>query len=242
MMGVNHAATGGAAWFALTATAPATLGWAPVDESLVLLGIFTTAGAAMLPDWDHRQATISWSLPPLSNAIAIGLERLFGGHRAGTHSMLGIAFFVSLAWIACLGTYTTDAGRTLHIGAGVVGVFLGSLALGAMKIIRTGGFLAMWAVALGFGVATAWLAPSNLWWLPASVGIGVLVHIIGDVLTVGGVKIFWPLARVNVAVPVLGRTGSAREWALGLSVALYVGYGLVWSCFGSSHALLVRLV
>ncbi|MGP5220676.1 metal-dependent hydrolase [Arthrobacter rhombi] len=238
MMGASHAATGAAAWFALTATAPAALGWTPVDERLVLLGMVTTAGAALLPDWDHRQATISWSLPPVSNLICRGLEKLFGGHRAGTHSILGIAFFTVLAWAAGFATYTTDSGRVLQLGAGILGVFLGSLALGALKILRKGGYLGMWAVAIGFGAVVASFAPGNLWWLPASVGTGVAVHILGDMLTVGGVKLLWPVNSTNMAVPLLGRTGSAREWGLGVAVGLYVAYGFIWAGYSSSHTLL----
>lgn len=229
MMGANHAAMGACSWFALTAAAPFATGVLTTDPHLVLIGMLTTAGAALLPDWDHRSATISWSLPPISNLISAGFEKLGGGHRAGTHSLLGILFFTVLAWAAGLITYTTDGGHTLHVGAGIICLFLGSLALGALKIIRPGSYLTTWGIAAGFGCIVAWFAPANLWWLPFSIALGVAIHIIGDLLTVGGVKILWPFTTTNIAFPVLGKTGSGREWFLGTVFIAYSLYGLGWA-------------
>ena len=59
-----------------------------------------TAGTALVCDWDHRASTVAHALPPLSNLVARGIENASGGHRQGTHSVLGAAFFVLLATIA----------------------------------------------------------------------------------------------------------------------------------------------
>ena len=59
-----------------------------------------STGAALVPDADHHNATIAHSLPPLSNAVCAGVGALAGGHRRGTHSLIGLAAFVAVAWIA----------------------------------------------------------------------------------------------------------------------------------------------
>lgn len=242
MMGANHAAMGAGSWFALTSAGPWALGWAPAEPRLVLIGMLTTGGAALLPDWDHQQATVTRSLPPLSNLICVGVEKLAGGHRAGTHSLIGIAAFTALAFAAGLVTHTTEGGHTLQMGAGVLCLFLASLALGALKILPRGSYLAAWGISIALASAVAWYAPGNAWWLPTSVGMGVAVHIIGDVLTVGGVKVLWPFTTTNFSVPVLGKTGSWKEWIVGIAFSLYAVYGLGSSALGIvPNNLLVRL-
>ncbi|MGP5073694.1 MULTISPECIES: metal-dependent hydrolase [Micrococcaceae] len=237
MMGANHAAMGAGSWFAVTATAPGALGIITTDPKLVLIGMFTTAGAALLPDWDHRKATITWSLPPLSNIIARVLEKVAGGHRAGTHSLLGIMFFTAIAWAAGLLTHTTSQGHTVNTGAGIVGLFLVSLAVGALKAIPSSSYFTVWGIALACAGFIAWFSPTNPWWVPMSVGVGVAVHILGDFLTVGGVKIFWPIRHDSVAVPILGKTGEDKlgEILAGTIFGLYFAYALIWTI----HALIV---
>ena len=75
--------------------------------------------------------------------------------------------------------------------------------------------------------------------------IGVIVHLIGDMLTVGGVPLLWPwipkpskalqatpvlnrmwMRNGYMAVPVLGRTGSIREWFLFVILSGYTLYVL----------------
>ena len=89
MMGGHHAASGAAAWVAIASTGPYTLGWYPLDATGIVIGGMATAGTALVCDWDHRSSTVAHSLPPLSNVIAVGIENASGGHRQGTHSLLG---------------------------------------------------------------------------------------------------------------------------------------------------------
>lgn len=75
--------------------------------------------------------------------------------------------------------------------------------------------------------------------------VGVVVHLLGDMLTVGGVPLLWPwipkppksvqatpvLSRIwlrngYVALPVLGKTGSVAEWVLCAALTAYTVYGL----------------
>jgi len=38
-----------------------------------------------------------------------------------------------------------------------------------------------------------WIAPDQWTWLPVSMLIGVVVHIVWDLVTTGGVPLLWPL-------------------------------------------------
>lgn len=183
MMGPSHAATGAAAWLALT-------GWhSPVEAlhlpaELQLLGALTTAGAALISDWDHPRASVAHALPPVTEWMSRGITRAAGGHRRGTHSLLGIAAFTALAVVAVLGTVLGD----------------------------------------------------GLWWIPASVAIGVSAHILGDALTAVGVPLLWPLRPAppvrtplwsssgRFSLPLLGATGSWREW---LFVSVFTAFTVV---------------
>ena len=74
------------------------------------------------------------------------------------------------------------------------------------------GGAAAWAISRYVGVG---------WWVPAALGLGWLVHLIGDMLTTGGVPLLWPYRR-RVAWPVLARTGSAREALFGAALLVAV--------------------
>ncbi|MBD7981807.1 MULTISPECIES: metal-dependent hydrolase [Oerskovia] len=247
MMGGHHAACGAAAWVAVTSTAPYTLGIYPVSDVGVITGAIVCAGAALLPDADHHSGTIAHSLPPVSEGVANVVETISGGHRRGTHSILGIAVFTGLAWLAGLVTIESDTFGTVAIGAGFVAILLVAFALKALKLTR-GGRLGPWIGSVTIAVLIALLAPEEWNWLPVAVGLGVTVHIVGDIMTTGGCPLLWPITfkaprwvrRTNVlndiwrpggnfALPVLGNAGSVREWLLLIPVSAYAVVGVVWS-------------
>ena len=102
MMGPSHAATGAAAWLALTHwQSPIAVLHLPAE--LQLLGAVTTAGAAMISDWDHPRATVVHALPPLTEWMSRGIRHVAGGHRRGTHSLVGVAAFTAIATAAATG-------------------------------------------------------------------------------------------------------------------------------------------
>ena len=221
MMGPSHAATGAAAWLALTSPA-SPVPWLHLPAELQLLGALTTAGAALISDWDHPSATVAHALPPVTEWMAHGIAQVAGGHRKGTHSLVGIAAFTALA-SAAASLQVTVAGHSYGIGQGVIAAFLGAVAATALRLLPRRG----WAPAWAFGVAIAVLGTvlsDGLWWIPASVAIGVTVHILGDALTNNGVALLWPLRpdpprRMwlwqpggRFRLPLLGTTGSWREW------------------------------
>lgn len=221
MMGPSHAATGAAAWLALT-------GWqSPIaalhmPPEIQLLGALTTAGAAMISDWDHPRATVAHALPPVTEWMSRGITRVAGGHRRGTHSLVGIAAFTALA-SAAAALQVPVGGHVYGVGQGVIAAFLVAVAAKALKLLPRRGRVSAWALGVVAAVLGTVLG-DGLWWIPASVAIGVTVHILGDALTNNGVALLWPLrpdppCRLwcwqpggRFRLPLLGTTGSWREW------------------------------
>lgn len=270
-MGSHHAACGAAAWVAMTtqihldiSLLTDKLGWGPESLDIgmglfdispvgVITGALVTAGAALLPDADHHNATIAHSLPPLSNAMCAGIGKVSGGHRHGTHSIIGIIAFVVVAWLAGMWTIETELFGTIFPGAGIMSVLLVSFAAKALKIIPDRMRKSPWAVGLTVGFFIALFAPEEQFWFPISMGVGVIVHILGDMMTTGGCNLAWPFTikppkfwtklpvlkdcwKKNgyLAFPVLGNAGSTREWLLLIPIGLYaiVGVGATMVSMG----------
>lgn len=276
MMGPHHAACGAAAWVLLAAdyTVPlgplAGVGLLGPGSALVLpeaiplgfellggitdLGILTgaivTAGAALLPDADHRNASIAHSLPPVSEWICRVVGTVAGGHRNGTHSLLGLAAFTLLAWLLSLPAMPTATG-TLQLGAGLGTVLLASFAVKALKFVPDRARRVPWLVAVPLGALVSVGMGDQGGLFVAAVALGAAVHVAGDMLTDGGCNLLWPaalkppraLTRFPVVrqlwssggrmkLPVLGSTGSRREWALAAAVSLVAVTGILMALVG----------
>ncbi|MCC2315004.1 metal-dependent hydrolase [Cellulomonas xiejunii] len=243
MKGAHHALCGAAAWVAVASTAPYTLGWYPVSSLGIVTGALVCAGAALAPDADHHDATIAHSLPPVSEWVCDLVGRLAGGHRNGTHSVLGIAVLTGIAWAAGTVTMHSDVLGDLAVGAGTMSLLLVAFAARALRLARRR--LDAWALALALAGFITVAAPTEWDWLPVAVGLGATVHVAGDMLTGGGVPLLWPWeprpprwwrrAPVlndlwstggNFAFPVLGTTGSWRERLLVAPLTAYAAYGM----------------
>ncbi|UOE45455.1 metal-dependent hydrolase [Agromyces larvae] len=260
MMGITHATSGAAAWVALTSTMPVlTLGAHPLDPTGVLAGAAVCAGAALLPDADHRSATIAQSVPVLGRLATSVVGELTGGHRHGAHSALAVMVVAVASWALSLVVLPAET-----LGIGSVGTALGAeqIALGAGAGtaaltafgLRARDFVASWPLAwfcgLLLGTFIALLAPQQAAWFPLAVTAGFAVHLLGDLLTVGGLPgLLWPwvprpprslrpvpvlrllwLPNGYIALPLLGRTGSTRETLFGMLLALYAFAGSGWEC------------
>ncbi|WP_138444606.1 metal-dependent hydrolase [Sinomonas susongensis] len=272
MMGPHHAACGAAAWVAVTTRVhldlsplSAVLGWGPARFDLglpllhasplgVVAGALVTAGAALLPDADHRSATIAHSLPPVSRLVCEGIGAVAGGHRNGTHSLLGIAAFTAIAWAA--GRWTAGIAGiagigTLHVGAGLVSLLLVAFAAKVLGVFPEGVRRIPWLVAVPLAGFITVFAPHEQDWFPLAVALGCAVHIAGDMLTTGGCNLLWPIAfrrprrlsRIpllswmwrpggHVSFPVLGDAGSWRERLMLVPVSGYALTGVgsaIWA-------------
>lgn len=268
MMGAHHAASGAAVWLAMTTQFDVGLGHLAqvvpaLPESLtvgmglldltptsVVAGALVTAGAALVPDADHRNATIAHSLPPLSNIMCIQVGKMSGGHRHGTHSILGMAVFIAIAALAGMWTMELPGWGTIFPGAGLLAVMLASFAAKALKFVPDTMRKFPWVLGIAVGTFVTLFAPQHEYWFPLAMGLGVAAHILGDMLTTGGCNLLWPmrirpprwLRRMplikniwrpsgNVAIPILGNAGSVREWLVLVPVSAYVLWAMADAVF-----------
>lgn len=240
MMGSSHALSGAAAWTAATAVAPGAFGIVPLDPASVTAGAVVCAGAALLPDADHPSATIAHSIPVAGSAVAGAVGAATGGHRHGMHSLLAVAVVAACSWwLGTLWWQPTPELPRFSIGGTLAAVALTAFGTKVLRITRT--WFNAWLVGLVAALALAWVMPEANGWLPLCVTLGYAIHLLGDMLTTGGVPLLWPF-RVNppkavanaplasrlwqrngyFAVPVLGNTGSGVEAIVGFALGAYV--------------------
>ena len=203
VLGHSHALSG-------LAAGAATLPWAPVTGAAGQAAWIAAAGGfAMLPDLDQRGSTISRMWGPLTDAPAGAVGLIARGHRNGTHdAVLAPLGFGLLAYAASW--YAWSSLLVLALAIGLALHALHFVIPGRTETTVVGNLLLSWGGAW-------WLLahiPSPAW-LPYAVALGVLVHIVGDALTCGGVPfpLLWILNGGRLAFFPL-RTGATVEKAL----------------------------
>ena len=215
MLGHSHAMSG------LTVGA-ATLPLAPVHTPAAQVAwIVAVGGFAMLPDLDTGGVTARHGLPrmhgstialmwgPVTCVLAGLVARVVGGHRNGTHSVVGVV----MTALAASGLALFYPGRLVLLALAI------GLALEAMAFAIPGRLEQMWPINLLVSFASAWwlldphgaaVAGRYPAWMTLAVLVGCATHIAGDLLTVGGVPLGWPLSESRQALG-LFRTGSKLE-------------------------------
>ena len=243
MMGGHHAISGTAAWMALAGSATVMgnvvgLDLWDLDPAQVVAGAVVATGAALLPDIDHPSATISRSGGGLTKALTRAVSSV-AGHRGATHTLLAAALFTVLAAFVNGLDWQVDVPVLGEVQAGAALLVTVMCALGTRALKAVEGRLLPWVVGLASGLLVAVVAPDTSIWLPAAVAVGVLVHLVGDLLTTDGIPFpSWPLTvkppkrlaspfwqrSGDIALPLLGNAGSAREWLL---CTVLTGYAAV---------------
>jgi len=223
MLGRDHALVGGVGYLAI---APVILGHGATWQTLGV-GCVTSAAFALLPDIDEPGSTVSRKLGPISRSVSKFTNKIAGGHRQATHSLLFAAIIGVGAWFC--------TQHRLAIAIVVAASFLLVFRMLLPRMIRYSGLVSMGMLALGGG--SAWWIFHDYhqafsvgpWWFILATGGGCIWHLVGDSLTVEGVPWFWlpgihPLQRIRLAVPLVGHCGSARESLVGLLLTV----ALVW--------------
>lgn len=214
MMGRTHAT---AAVAVALATLPATNhalahpwlaghGFGPILGWSLVPYLAAAAGGAMLPDLDHPQSTASRSLGPVTGLLSAGVTAVSGGHRQGTHSVVGVgAFTVASAAIGASG----------GIGLALWAAFLVAVGSAALNLRPLGSLTHPLVVVLAT-VGLAWMG----WTLPipaSTVTLGVLIgaaaHVATDLPTREGCPLLWPVSSHRFAIGQL-RTGGWVETLL----------------------------
>jgi membrane-bound metal-dependent hydrolase YbcI (DUF457 family) len=147
-----------------------------------------TAGFATVPDLDQCGSTAARSFGLVTEAFAVIVRWVSGGHRHATHTLIGAAVFTGLAWLA--GKYRHDwPGRIGLTVILAVGVASGVEALhhGHRHGTRHADLIA--AIAAITVCVTGW----DLILVSYAAAAGMLTHIAGDELTKHGCPFFWPL-------------------------------------------------
>ncbi|MGY1787270.1 metal-dependent hydrolase [Geodermatophilus sp. SYSU D00698] len=220
MLGHSHALSG-------LAAGAATLPWAPVEGTVAQVAwVAAVGGFAMLPDLDHTGSTVSDMWGPVTDVPSGAIGRLAGGHRWGTHdAVLAPLAFGALALAAANLFWASLVVMALGIG----------LALRALHFVIPGRAenTVVGNLLLSFGGAWLLLAHSpQPTWLPYAVGLGVLTHIAGDLITRQGVPlpVLWLAKRRRLALTPM-RTGTTLEKAV--LAPLFLGVA-VWSLYANT--------
>lgn len=208
VMGPTHAMSGAAAGLAIGAFLPPEWGGpGSATEALVFAGV--TAGAALLPDLDTRQSTLARSFGLVSAAVAIVTERaarsvytltstredaaIRSGHRTATHTL----------WFALAAGAGTAALVTAFGKSAAIGVLFFLLGLAIRGLAPTWTRKHDWAYVTGISLVLAvavWLAlppAAGSSALGAAVATGVLVHILGDMITKRGVPVLGGVVSIG---------------------------------------------
>jgi membrane-bound metal-dependent hydrolase YbcI (DUF457 family) len=155
------------------------------------LALFTglVTAYALAPDLDKCGSTEARSFGFITEIFAWIVETVSGGHRHGTHSIIGILAFLTTALLAVQFRATlpgkitlavilvvgfASAWDALHLPAKHLGSVIACA--GAAMMILTGYGLSLVAIAAAAGTAT---------------------HIAGDMLTREGCPLAWPMSRKN---------------------------------------------
>ena len=245
MLGRDHALSGAVVFAALAPTMH-------MPVSYLAAGVVLCAGAGVLPDIDHPDSTIARSFGFLTEWFSWVVHKVSGGHRHGTHSLVGIAVFTAAAYGAGLlqlsgpaSWSTKHAAQYWHALPALLMLTL--LYAAALRAVKLGGHHAD-LFGLAGAVATCltgadltrlsvdgWHAPL----LAVAVGLGCAAHIAGDELTHGGCPVLWPFSKHEFHLlprPLQITTAKIAEtWVvfpllvIGLAVAVWHATGHVLS-------------
>lgn len=228
MLGYSHATSGALGWLIAAPVISDALGM-PMSGFELAIGTVACAGAALIPDLDHPQATIAYTFGPVSKAAAKLTALLAGGHRQGTHSLL---FSVGFG-LVCYAVGTSAQWAHSNVPAMVALFLLAAFAFRGLNIVppRVGSTFKGVVVileALLFTFLVNHFMPQDTvyswWWLGLAGGMGAIIHLMGDTLTPEGVPWFYP-ARWRARIPIIAHTGNVMERAV---VAPLMTVGVVW--------------
>lgn len=180
MLGRSHFVSGVVAF-------EATAGALHYTPTQAIVGAIVVSSAALLPDIDHGEATISRTYGPVTRLISYLVATISGGHRKGTHCLFGIGLLGALVYF-CL-PYRHQA-----VGLAVLSTILIITLAAGVRIFKIPGRLDDFApipvVLLVVGMTNIDLSS-----VPEALVIGCLTHVAGDCATNSGCPIFFPFSN-----------------------------------------------
>lgn len=212
MMGRSHFVSGIVAYEATAAQMHYTPGQAAV-------GAIVATCAALVPDIDHRHATISRTYGPITVAVSHVIAKLAGGHRNGTHSLTGILILGGVAQ-ACV----MYRDRILAMAV-LSGILIVTLAAG-VRVLRIPGWIDDLAP-IPVVIAGVCMTRIDLTAVPVALMLGCLAHVIGDCLTNSGCPLLWPLSTERLKLG-LFKTGKRAEKWIVFPALVVAAFGMAW--------------
>lgn len=208
VMGPTHAMSGAAIGLAMAAVLPPEWG-GPTSTAGAFVFAGVTAGAALLPDLDSPQATVARSFGPASQILARVTENTAqlihsataskkdapkrNGHRTATHTIAFalLAGFVASALVEAFGKNASVAILFVMLGLALRGLF--------PNWSKKNGWLITTGASAALAAGTWMLLPESAGAvaLGAAVTIGVLAHLLGDIITKRGVPAFAPFVPIG---------------------------------------------
>jgi membrane-bound metal-dependent hydrolase YbcI (DUF457 family) len=206
MMGFQHALSGTAAGQAAVPWLEHTYG---LTDGQMLLTVAVATGAAMVPDLDQAGSTIGRSLGPVTNVVAQLLGFLAGGHRNGTHSLLGIAGFTGVAALAAdAGGWALAVLLWVLLGVAVKAYGIGEAMNPAPRgVLRGLGRAVVNVVMLGVTLLILGSGLDATVPLVAGMALGTSAHVAGDMLTPQKCPFFWLPRWLTKLMRKLGKGG-----------------------------------
>lgn len=260
-MGPTHAVSGALVGLIVADVLPREWG-GPTSTAEAFAFAAVCSGAALLPDLDTAQSTVSRSFGPVSQVAARGIDKVSlgyysitkgrkdrkrrGGHRTMTHTAL---------FAALLGTGVSLLVARFDREA-IIAVLFVTLGL-ALR-----GLFGSWAKKNGWFAVTAVAAVLSIFtwrWFPGEVGstglgvavaLGCVTHCVGDAITKEGIPFFAPFVpwrgsrwwEIKLPKLVAIRAGGPFEITIlgpALTVAT-VAFG-IWSIDGAPEYIIETL-
>lgn len=208
MMGPTHAATGalagaGVAWY-LESNSDVE-----ITIPVLIAVVWVTAGAAILPDLDHPQATIArtWGwvskwVSQVVNTVSEGVVNATrgrrdkpceNGHRMFTHTLLFavLTTLVTYAFVSVAGMWGAAIVLYVLISLGIQTLFRRQARKFGPIVANIAAIVLVWLVMRTAGELVSPVV------LAAVVGLGCVVHMLGDLPTEAGIPVFAPFVSVQ---------------------------------------------
>ncbi|MBB4930753.1 membrane-bound metal-dependent hydrolase YbcI (DUF457 family) [Lipingzhangella halophila] len=230
MMGHSHALSGVVGWMAIVPLVDGEqfLGVRfDLGPGEIVAGALVCAGAALVPDLDHKSATITQTYGVVTKALSAIFNWLFGGHRNGTHSLL----FAALMGILVHGLVLwSDLAVQVFVFL-LIGIAFNGLGFGMEKNRAASGIINA-LVTAGLTLAL-FINGVDYSWIGLAVAFGCLLHFLGDIATRMGVPLLWPVWGYRFGQNVGFDTDGAVERhlvtpLLTIGVVLYSTFRFPW--------------
>lgn len=214
MMGRTHALTGTGAGLGIS------LYLAHLPLVPTVFGTLICTGSALLPDMDHPRATAANTFGPLTRTMSWAVRTVSGGHRRGTHSLLGIMALGGVMLAGVEYRHTVPAQVALSV---VLILALASL----VRLLKIPGIIDdLLPIPVVVGLVS--FTNVSLVVVPWAVMLGCLTHALGDYLTLEGCPWLWPLSQKNFKLALFKTNGITERYVILPLVTIGIFAELFW--------------